>query len=374
MYTFIILFSLTYFSLFVAHQTVYSDFPVFYAAAKTMLDPEAAKNSVYDINLVERYPVPEPSQKENVFIYSMPIAYLLAPLALMPYFPAKATFIFINIALYVVAIVLILRRNDSSGRWFSYPLLLSWAWLPFAQGIRGGQVDAIIFFLVSLAVFYTTKNRHGLSAFLLAFAALFKLFPLAIAVVLGVKNWRIPVYCSLFFCASLLIPGSLQWFSSIRNIYTADFMPTYLLLKQGSLFWAGLFYAGAIGGYTAAIAYRFRNADVFLIVSFVIPAVFLIMPIVEYHHLTLLIFSYVFLFNSSNKHTRWFSLIALLSFVLIDAALFISSQSYLLIMPLASKILLTLGLLMSWSMTAWKIHSLEKRSMSSQEQTRFEHR
>ena len=359
---FVITFFLICFSLFLSYQSVYTDFPVYYAAAKTILAPGTAKSSVYDTDMPGRYPIPEPTEENNVFIYSMPVAYLFAPLALMPYFIAKATMIFINIVLYVTAIALILRYNRSSGRWSSYPLLLSWVWIPYVQGIRTGQVDAIMLFLVTLAGLSATKNRNGLPGILLAIAALFKLFPFAIAMLLGLKNWRIPVYCALCFGAFLLMPGSLKWFMAIRNIYTFDFMPTYLLLKKGSLAWIGLLYFGVIVGYTAATVYRFRYVNHLMLIAFAIPAVFLIMPIVEYHHLTLLIFSYVYLLNPSNKDNRWLLLIALLSFVLIDVSYFISRQSYLIVMPLASKILIILGLLMSWSAMAWKIHVVGQRT------------
>ncbi len=357
-----LIFVIACFSLFTARTSFNSDFPVFYAAAKKILEPQTPNSSVYDVSRLSSYKAPETCSKEKTFIYSVAAAYLLAPLALMPYFTAKATMIFINIVLYLASIALILRFKEASGRQFTYPLFLGWLWFPFVQGIRGGQVNAVILFLIILAAYSAAKERIVFSGLLLAAAALFKLFPLAIAMALGVKNWRISAYCALFFVISLLIPGSLRWFAAIGHIYKADSMFTYSLLEGGSFALPAALYIAAVTGFTAAILYRYRYTDYLLLVAFTIPAAFLLMPIVEYHHLTLLIFSYVCLLPPSNKESRWLLRIALLSFIIIDASLLVSRQSYLLVEPVASKVLINLGLFLCWSAMAWKIHSVGLRT------------
>jgi hypothetical protein len=356
---------LAFFSLCVSYNTVYSDFPVFYSAGRTILEPRTPDISVYDSHVQRRYPIPEPSGKQNSFIYSLPVAYLFAPLALMSYFTAKATMIFINIVLYLATVALLARYTGVSGRRLNYTLLLSWLWFPFVQGIRGGQVDAIILFLIASAGLYALKKRDGLAGILLAIAALFKLFPLAIAMSLGLKNWRIPAFCAFFFGVFFIVPGFMNWFTALGNLYVADFMPTHFLMTKGSLFWVGLLYATIITGGTAVTAYRFRRANYVLLIAFTIPAILLVMPIVEYHHLTILIFSYVCLLTTSDKHNRLLLVIALLSFIIIDASLFISIQSYLLVRPMLFKALIIFGLFLCWTATAAKIYIVERATINT---------
>jgi hypothetical protein len=361
-----IIISLAFFSLFVSYHSVNSDFPVFYSAGKTILDPQIPDISVYDSHVQRRYPIPEPSGEQNSFIYSLPVAYLFAPLALMSYFTAKATMIFINIVLYLAAVALLARYTGASGRRLNYTLLLSWLWIPFVQGIRGGQVDAIILILMASAGLYAVKKRDGLAGILLAIAALFKLFPLAIAMSLGLKNWRIPAFCAFFlFGLSSIVPGFMNWFTALGNIYVADFMPTHFLMAKGNLFWLGLLYATVITGGTAVTAYRFRRANYVLLIAFTIPAILLLMPIVEYHHLTILIFSYVCLLTTSDKHNTLLLVITLLSFIIIDASLFISIQSYLLVRPMLFKALIIFGLFLCWTATAAKIYIVERAAIDT---------
>ena len=336
-------------SFFIARQSVYSDFTILYSAAHAVLDGK----SVYDLNLAETYPVPEPLEKKNLFIYSMPSAYLLSPLAFLDYYTAKAAMIFLNIVLYIAGVAIILR-NKVSGRWFTYPLLFSLMWFPFIQGIRSGQVNAIIFFLLVIAVYYAEKEHYGAAGFFLAFASLFKLFPIGIAFALGLKHWRITAYCILFFCASLLIPGSLQWFAAIGNIYVTDFMPTYFFFKEGNLI--SLLYGLAIMAYTGFIIIQYRDADTFLLVAFAIPAIFLLMPIVEYHHLTLLIFSYAVMLNNSDRKDL---IIMLATFLLLNASLMISRQSYLFNLPLLTKIIWLSMIFTVWFLVARKITAVK---------------
>jgi hypothetical protein len=350
------------FSLFTARTGFNSDFPVFYAAGKTILEPQTPASSVYDVGKLSSYTVPEASEGEKKFIYSVAAAYLLAPLALLPYFAAKATMIFVNVVLYLAAIALILKFHSVAARRVTYTLLLAWLWFPFVQGIREGQVNAIILFLIILAAYTATKQRSMLSGLLLAVAALFKLFPLVIALALGVKDRRIPAYCTLFFVASFLIPGSLKWFAAIGNIYKADSMLTYLLFNGSPLAWMSLLYAAGIAGYSALIAYRFRCVDNLTLVAFLIPAVLLLMPVLEYDHMTLLIASYVCLTMPAARENRLLLVSAVSSFALIDASLFISRRSHILVLPLASKVLMTLGLLICWAAMVWKMRGYGQRA------------
>ncbi|MCJ7542718.1 MAG: DUF2029 domain-containing protein, partial [Desulfobacterales bacterium] len=147
-----------YFSVFLSHYTYNTDFEAYYYAASTILDPNTPNISVYDIDTVNKYSIPEAIENAG-FPYSMPAAYIMAPLALIPYFKAKAVMIFINILMYLAAITIALKMGDASGRWLAYPLALLCLWWPFIQNMRQGQVNGILLFLIALAVFAATKNR-----------------------------------------------------------------------------------------------------------------------------------------------------------------------------------------------------------------------
>jgi hypothetical protein len=132
----VVLLACFYFSVFLSHYTYYTDFAVYYYASSTILDPNTPNISVYNIDTVNKYSIPEATQLHGFsFIYSMPVAYIMAPLALMPYFKAKAAMIFINILMYLAAIAIALRFGGASGRWFAYPLAFLCLWWPFIGSV-----------------------------------------------------------------------------------------------------------------------------------------------------------------------------------------------------------------------------------------------
>ena len=285
--------------------------------------------------------------------------------ALMPYYVAKSLLIFLSIISYLFAVVIVLRLNAATGRWFFYPLALSCLWLPFIQDIRSAQVNCLILLLVSMASYFATKERAFMCGALLSFAALIKLFPLAIAMTLGLKNWRIFVSCAFIFAASFLISGSTGWFTAIGNIYQADLMPLYLISSRFGVAWFVLI-ATTIAALTALIAYRTVSTDYPLLVAFSIPAVLLTMPILEYYHLTILMFSYVYILTSHHKDDRLMIFSLGVSFVMISAAYFYSRASiHFIVNPFLSKALVTVGLASLWGVMAWRLSAQMNRSFTS---------
>jgi hypothetical protein len=285
-------------SKFIAQHGTAADFPIFYYAASTILDNNSPHSAVYEIDYKNKYNIPEPRPLHIDFIYSLPAAYILSPIALMPYYTAKSAMIFTNIMMYLGGVIIALRLGKASERPFLYLLSFSCLWFPFIKNLVFGQVNAILFFLIAVAVLLATKNRPIWCGILLGIAMLFKLFPVAIAMVLGLKNWRIFAACALIFCGSLIIPGSLQWFSVIGNIHPAGYTPIYLWLKEYSIIWY-VCYAGSIAGITALVAYQSRQESYPVLASYAVPAMFLTMPLVQYNHLTILMFPFVYLLTVS---------------------------------------------------------------------------
>jgi hypothetical protein len=330
-----------FFSVFLSRYTYDTDFPAFYYAASTILDRNTPYISVYDIDTDNRYSIPEVTDFHTPpFIYSIPAAFIIAPLGLMPYFEAKAAMIFINIMMYLAAITIILKMGGVSGRWFTYPLALLCLWWPFIQTLRHGQVNGILLFLIALAVLAATKNHPILCGIFLAMASLFKLFPIAIAMVLGIKNWRVFTSCIVAFAVSFIIPGSLEWFQGIKNIYGGNYAPIFLWLKQFGLVWYWV-YAAIIAGFSAFIVYRAKSVDYPLFASFAIPTALLTMPIIQYNHLTLLAFSYSHIIVTTKRY-RYLMLTAIIfSFILINISWFFFNLFFL-------KIIVSFGLFVFW--------------------------
>ena len=68
---------------FLANYTYNTDFPSFYRAANIILDPAVPDTTVYEMSdTANRYEIPE---KFVLFRFSIPVAYMIAPLALLPY-------------------------------------------------------------------------------------------------------------------------------------------------------------------------------------------------------------------------------------------------------------------------------------------------
>jgi hypothetical protein len=194
--------------------------------------------------------------------------------------------------------------------------------MPFVSSQVWIQSNAILTFLIALAMLAAVKEYPYIAGCLIGIASLFKLFPLAFAMVLGLKNWRISVACILLFLVSFFIPGSLNWFSAIKEVHTLNkspfYTPLYIWLNQIA---PVCYYSFAviIIGVTALLAYRNRNADYSLLISFAVPAAFLISPIVNYHHLTILVLPYAYILTSIKTYNRWFLAATITSFLLINS-------------------------------------------------------
>lgn len=335
----IIIISLYYVSTFMSNYTYNTDFPAFYRAAKVIHDSDVPDTSVYEVDSkTNKYNIPEAFVH---YRFSVLIAYLMSPLALLPYNAAKALMIAINFLAYGFSMAIILYLKKATGRWFIYPLALSFIWMPFIHDIRFVQVNSCLLFLVTLSVLFAVKNRPFIGGSILGLAALFKVFPIAIAMVLGIKNWRIIVSCAVTFGLALLFPGTKEWFSSFAYTPFLDklYSVIYLALKEYSIVLYGV-YVSIIGGLTALTAYHCRDRDYLSLTALAIPATLLTMPVIEYFHLVLLILTYtVSLFFNTNIY---YKTAAAVSFVFIYLAGFLFPFSDL------TNYIIPFGLMLLW--------------------------
>jgi hypothetical protein len=167
----------------------------------------------------------------------------------------------------------------------------------------------------------SANRKPYLAGFILGIVTLFKLFPFGIAVFLGLKNWRITAVCLLTICIGILISGSQDWFIEISNINKIGTTPIYRLFTEYKIYWY-FGYVMAIFGITA-LTILSGPTNYFFITAISIPALFIIMPIVEYHHLILLIFSFIYIILST-KHGEYFTK----SMIAISIAIIPISQHY----------------------------------------------
>jgi hypothetical protein len=293
-------------SVLFSYKTYNTDFPLYYYVASTILDPQTSNEDVYRYpeDRGNKYSIPEKTEVKDPFLYSIPAAYFLAPLAWMPYYTAKTTMIFLNIVAYLFAVAMILKLSNVSSREITWGLAISCLWLPFLHTLVFAQINALILLLVALGVLAVSRGYPYLCGVLIAFASLIKLFPLAIALVLGLRNRRVLVGFSVVFGASFLVPGSTKWMSTMYDFVNEEVrLPTYLWLKAVNPVLVSL-YPVLIGIVTAWITIIAKDDDYPLLASFAIPAVFLAMPRLGYYHLTLLMFTYGYLF-SSKKYRSW---------------------------------------------------------------------
>lgn len=284
------------------HGQLWSDFPVFYHAACIILDPNVPNSSIYSFSGPGQYPIYE--FNNNYYVYSMASAYVFAPLAKLPYYWAKTIFHILDVLAYLSACAVLLSMLGAQQKWSTYTLTLSLAWWPFLWELSWGQINAFILLLLVSAVWTVNHKKPFWAGILIGVAAIFKLYPIAVAMLLGLRNWRIFAACITTFCFSLLLPGSLLWFSALANVNPNAYSDIYIYLNHIGRYWYWI-YAALIGITTAWAAWRARTADYLHLTSLAIPAILLTSPVYELHYATILIFPLIHLAYKFNKDTIW---------------------------------------------------------------------
>lgn len=339
-------------SLYVSHFTRNTDFPVFYSTAKTVIKEGLLSNAIYTIDRDNKYQIPEPN-KDLTFIYSKAAAIIISPLGFLPYYVAKSMMIFINILAYLFGTFIILQTLNIPGQKFIYLWGASFFWLPFIQVIRFGQVDGLIFICIAGALWLAENQQPFKAGALIGCAMLFKFFPLAIALILGLKNRRILASCLTIFLLSLLIPGSLEWFSAIPNIYHRAYSIIFTNLEAIGI-WVYVVYCLLLGGLTAFFSCIYLEEDYLGVTAISLPVIFLTMPIVEYYHMTMLIISFLYPCNSINSLSKTERLALFSSIIGISASI----KCHLQITAYVGLILLYLAI--------WSIIKTQKNTQISQ--------
>ncbi len=182
------------------------DFRSFYLAGKSVhlgLDPYLNYVGVRP----EFYgPVNSETAPFSGFRYPPLAALVFAPLGWFPYATAKALFTLIMLGLLGLLSFHLVRRSR-----FAIPgeaLLFMTVSFPVLALVERGQVDSLLLYLTALAYWLSEKRRWTwLASFLLAFAGVFKIFPLVVLIFYGVRRqWRFVVYTGFWVVGLLALP------------------------------------------------------------------------------------------------------------------------------------------------------------------------
>lgn len=299
-----------------------TDFSVFYCAGKTVLDPATPNHLVYDINTLTDCKIPEiiseDQRRDLHFIYSIPAAYLLSPLTLLPYFHAKSLLITLEVLSFALAVLLLANKisilhKTKPSKFF----LIACLWLPLHNDVILGQINSILLLLITIVCIEIRRNSY-LAGTVIGIVSLFKLFPLGIALLLSIKNWRIAVSSLMTAGLSIWLTDSEDWFKAIGNISKIGAMPVYQLANEHSLFY---FYGYVIFmlGITVFLSYITKLDELF-IMSYAITTLFIIMPYVEYHHLVLLILPIIYLISRYSRRSLFFKTIITIPAIMVIIA------------------------------------------------------
>ncbi len=279
----------------------------------------------------------------------MAAAYIFVPFALLPYQTAKVVWNLLSLIMYLLSVVLILQLEKVSQQRCIEYLSISLIWFPFLFSQYFNQSNVIILLFVSLAILAASKEKPYLSGIFISIASLFKLFPIVLALVFGIRNWRILFMFGLIFILSLLIPGSLEWFTSIRVIFPR-YSSIYLLLNKLGIYWYYIYDATIILA-KAIVVYRAKAASYLQLAAIAITAVFLVMPLIKYHHLTLLVVSFAYLFSVIKNMPRTMMYLTILAYFMINFYINFSLQ----VIP-------AIGLLLIWFVLTISIIQTDKNA------------
>jgi len=194
------------FLLYLLLESYQIDFRSFYLAGKSVLlglDPYLNYVGVRP----EFYgPVNSETAPFSGFRYPPMAALVFAPLGWLPYATARVLFTLAMLALLGLLSFHLVRRSQ-----FAIPgeaLLFIIVSFPVLALVERGQVDSLMLYFTALAYWLSKNHRWTwLASFLLAFAGVFKIFPLVVLIFYGVRRqWRFVVSTTLWAIGLLVLP------------------------------------------------------------------------------------------------------------------------------------------------------------------------
>ena len=183
--------------------------------------------------------------KVDEYIYSPFAAAFFAPLALLPDRVSGILWRLMSLAAYAGALAMWLKGMKKSREWLPWVLLL-----PLSVGdLFNGQANPLVIGLLMVAVLECRRRRWMIAALCVGVAAYFKVYPLAIGLLLCVVHprklpWRLAVAMGGIFALSLVLqrPAYVleqywNWVHSLRQDprrtlnYYGTYRDVWLLLR-----------------------------------------------------------------------------------------------------------------------------------------------
>lgn len=284
-------------SFHLAKTSITRDFAAYYAAASIVVDPALRDESVYDPAVMEKKAIERGLDvKPEKYLYSLPVAYLFSPLALLSYEHAKLAFLLISLLSYCAANLIIFNIIRPAAKWLPFFVVVPWIWLPFLINQYWIQANSVLFLLIALGAYLSVKKKDLAAGFMFGLAILMKVFPIILVMLIGIKNQRILAASIATSSLFLVFPGSLTWIEALMHTSNPNYTPTALWLRNQGPFWM-LAYQGMIFGLSALAVYRHKSRNYEFIAAFGIVSLLLISPVVGGYYYTFLILGFAYLFT-----------------------------------------------------------------------------
>ena len=131
---------------------------------------------------------------------------LFSPFTLFPYYFAEKLWTMLSIVFLIASVYIIFKVNNqkmSSGIGLLISALLFVFYFPVKFTLGMGQINFLILFLATLAIYFLNKNKNYLSGIFLGLSIMIKFFPLLFLPYLVIlKKWKILIS---FLCVSTII-------------------------------------------------------------------------------------------------------------------------------------------------------------------------
>lgn len=182
------------------------DFRSFYLAGKSVLQGLDPYLNYVGVRPEFYGPVNSEVSPTSGFRYPPLAALVFVPIATLPYQTAKALFSLAMIAILGVLSFHLVRR--SGFRAPGEAILFMLVSFPVLALTERGQVDSFVLYLTALSYWLGLSSRRtAVASFLLAFAGIFKLFPLVVLIFYGVeRRWRFISFTVLWGILLFVLP------------------------------------------------------------------------------------------------------------------------------------------------------------------------
>jgi len=213
-------------AVFTARSTRAADFRVYYYASRVLIEHQG---QLYGPSSGIGWP--------QYFRYPPLFLLVFLPFALLPYKLAAAAWVALKCAVLYAIVRALARRVDfpQSGFWWLVPVLFSSGFVLQEFGL--GNAQFLIFGLVAGSLLALERHEHR-SAFLLAFAASLKVWPLFFVPYLAARRrWRVAGQTAIVAAGLTLLPAAYFGWSGNISLFRQWFVQEWSTSGLGEDSW-----------------------------------------------------------------------------------------------------------------------------------------